>query len=58
MLASKLNSPFSVSDVERICIAAEGRPRFVKQLFRQYRNRSNQDDPLDALITRLQGEQL
>ncbi len=58
MLAAKLDKPFCVADVERICIAAEGRPRFVKQLFRQYRNRSNQSDPLDTVINRLQGEQL
>lgn len=58
MLAGKLEKPFSVADIDRICVAAEGRPRFVKQLFRQYRNRSNQGDPLDELIGRLQGEQL
>jgi len=58
MLAGNLDRPFSVTDIERICIAAEGRPRFVKQLFRQYRNRSIKGDSLDALISQLQGEQL
>lgn len=58
MLADELARPFSAKDVEQICLAAKGRPRFVKQLFRQYRNRTSQGDALDALIRRLQDEQL
>ena len=57
-LAKWLQRSLSVLEIEAISAASDGRPRFVKQLFRHYRNGSDQGEPLDMLIERIKGEQV
>jgi Alpha/beta hydrolase family len=57
-LAEWLKMPMSTIKIEQICAAADGRPRFVKQLFRHYRNGSDQGEPLSTLIERVRSEKL
>jgi pimeloyl-ACP methyl ester carboxylesterase len=56
LLADALNLPLSADDLDAISMAADGRPRFVKLLFRHYRNGSAGNQPLAELIDRVRGE--
>lgn len=58
MLAEWLSLSFSLAELEQICVAAKGRPRFIKQLFRIYRNGCAQGETLATLIERVRSEVL
>ena len=58
MLADELQVNINNQEVDDIVAAATGLPRYVKMLFRHYRNGTSEGLPLPQLLLRVTGEQL
>jgi hypothetical protein len=58
LLSESLAMPISAAELEEICAAAGGRPRFVKLLFRYYRNANDRGKTRAALLERVRSEQV
>jgi pimeloyl-ACP methyl ester carboxylesterase len=58
LLASTLKLELTSESQEKIAISAAGSPRFIKQVFRHWRNGTFGRPSVDQLIERVQGEQV
>jgi pimeloyl-ACP methyl ester carboxylesterase len=58
LLSSTLKSDLSSETQEKIAMSAAGSPRFIKQIFRHWRNGTSGGQSVDQLIGRVLGEQV